>query len=129
MTLIGANDLAAMRGVYGDSLHDTCTIGTHSQTTANGRTRDVWTDGAATTCGYKPEPGSERTEQWGTSMVVLRYDATLRLPLGTTITYEDRVTITHRYGTALGTAITLEVVGRPRQGPLGLVVDLREVSA
>jgi hypothetical protein len=57
-------------------------------------------------------------------------DATLRLPLGTTITPKDRVKVTYRYGVVLSVPEVFEVVSdpAPMRGPTAMTVYLRKVK-
>jgi head-tail adaptor len=126
MALIDANDLTAMRAVYGDSLHDTCRLKPRTVTTAtDGQEIEDWPDGVIVACGFQPTAGAEQRRA---DMTILAYDARLRLPLGTAITYLDQVRITHRYGAALATPLTFQVEGDPQQGPTGLVCLLKRVT-
>jgi len=126
MALVDANDLTDMRAVYASSLADTCIPMTRSTTTADdGQVIESWTDGTAIACGFEPTGG---TEQRRADMTVLAYDAKLRVPLGTALTYLDKVRITYRLGTALATALTFQVEGDPQQGPVGKVLLLKRVT-
>lgn len=126
MALIGANDLAAMRAVYGKSLHDTCDLMPRTTTTADdGQVVEDWVRSGSSACGFEPTGGAEQRRA---DMTILAYDAKLRLPLGTAITYLDKVKITRRYGTTLSTPLTFQVEGDPQQGPTGLVCLLKRVT-
>lgn len=55
------------------------------------------------------------------------YDARLRLPIETEISNVDRVRVTHRFGALQAAAIEFDLLGEERQGPSGLLVELRNV--
>lgn len=82
-----------------------------------------WVAGTPTACGFMATRDEEGNEA---GKVPLR-DARLRLPIGTTITAKDQFTLTKRHGIAI-TPVTYAVVGTPKQGPSGLVVDLELVT-
>jgi hypothetical protein len=56
------------------------------------------------------------------------YDARLRVPIDTDVSQVDRVRITHRFGEMLSEALLFELIGLPRRGPSGLLLELRYVS-
>jgi hypothetical protein len=119
-------ELSTMRADQADYFHDTCKIGTATEAQgANGEVTTTWAYGAATACGLQMTGGRERKRSDGTVLVV---DATLRLPIGTTIDAKSRVQITKRHGTALASPLYFMVVGYPKQGPSALVVDLEEIG-
>jgi hypothetical protein len=62
----------------------------------------------------------------GTEVVLT--DAVLRLPIDSVVTNVDRVQVTHRYGEMLLTPWTFAVIGMPRRGPSGLLLNLRLVT-
>jgi len=103
------------------SSNDTCKVLAYSSSTdAYGNPSPTYTAGSAIACGVKYiKPG----EVQGTGEVPVIH-ARVRLPLDTTITEEDRVQVTKRYGTAI-TAQTFDVVGPVERGPSALVVNLR----
>lgn len=86
---------------------------------------DSATDSAATACQLIYQPGTEMKDG---DNITLAYDASIRLPIGTTISAKDRVSITHRYGTALGTTILFEVLSPPRTTTLCVQANLKKVT-
>ena len=77
-------------------------------------------------CGLDMRPGSERYTQ---SYTALEYDATMRLPITTTINARDRLKVTKRFGETLSTALVFEIVGPVQRGPSGIRLLLKRVEA
>jgi len=122
--MIGATDLANLQTYQNASMFDTCIIQSYFAALDDyGAEVAVYTDGNAIACGVNMSPSKESRT---TTMNVERIDATIRLPIGTSIKATDRVKVTHRYGVAI-TAIVFEVVGSIRRGPSGLQVDISQV--
>lgn len=106
-------------------MQDTCIIQAYSATPDTyGDPVPTYTDGAAIACGFDPTGGRE---SWRPDMTALHVDATVRLPIATTLDTRDRIKITKRFGVAI-TAIVFEIVGLPQRGPSGLVVELVKVT-
>lgn len=125
MRALTTDELARMQAAQVSSMMDTCTIGVYTATLdTNGEPIPVYTQSAATVCGVKMNTAREN---WRKDATVTHIDATIRLPIGTSIKSTDRVTITHRFGVAI-TSMTFEVVGQIRRGPSGLQVDLLQVA-
>jgi hypothetical protein len=120
-----AAELAGMRRTQDDHMMDTCTVDAYAAgaTDAYGNPVAAWTAAAPIFCGYRPV---KLADQMDLSKVPA-FDATLRLPIGTAIDPRDRITITQRHGAAV-TPFTLEIVGEPKRGPSGLVLELRKVT-
>ena len=57
-----------------------------------------------------------------------QYDATLRLPLGVDIRYDDQIRIIERFGSPLADPISYSVLGKPIEGPSGLRIELRSLT-
>lgn len=120
-----------LRGAQAAHMPDTCIVQTHSVTQdAHGQEVIDYADGLPIACGfgYAPlgvAPEVERAD--GTTVTV---DAQVRLTLadGQGIGTKDRVKLTKRFGTALAPAQVYEVVGPPRVGPSGVVLQLRQVT-
>jgi head-tail adaptor len=119
-------ELATMQATQYGSLQDTCIIQSYAMTLdAYGAEVATYTDGSAIDCGLNMTPARERRTA---EMNVERIDATIRLPLATSIKTTDRVKVTYRFGVILSTALVFEVVGSIRRGPSGLQVDLLAVN-
>lgn len=124
---IGPADLARMRATQEAHMFDLCTIQRQSHThNALNEVVEVFTDDTvATRCGLDMRPGSER---YGSQMVNLIYDATVRLPIATVITAKDRIKITKRFNETLATALVFYVVGPVQRGPSGIRLMLKRVE-
>ena len=83
-----------------------------------------YTDGAYISCGLDMRPGSERHTN---DHSVTQYDATMRLPITTTIDVRDRIKITHRFGEAI-TNVVFEIAGPVQRGPSGFRLLLKRVE-
>ena len=77
-------------------------------------------------CGLDMRPGSERHTS---NYTALQYDATMRLPITTTINARDRLKVTKRFGETLTTALVFEIVGPVQRGPSGIRLLLKRVEA
>ena len=106
-----ATELSRMRTAWDISLVDSCKIGARTATANTyGEMIETYTYGDETDCAIEYTHSAEVQRGEGT---ILAIDARLRLAYGSTITHRDRVQLTYRAGTALGTAQTFEVVGYP----------------
>ena len=83
-----------------------------------------WAEDAELACGYDAKAIKE--VMVGTQVVLT--DARLRLPIGTVVDNRDRFRVTRRFGEILANPPTYEILGEPRQGPSGLLLDLRLVT-
>lgn len=122
-----ASELQYMREVQEGHMMDSCVFQTHAFTadTYNQQV-ESWTDKAATIdCGLEMRPGSERRNQ---DMTVLTYDATLRIPIGTTVDVKERVKITKRHGETLSEALIYDIVGTEQRGASGIRLLLRRIE-
>jgi len=120
-----AGDLADMRTTQDAHMLDTCTLQTHSTTRdALGQDVDAWTDGSSVACGLDMRPGSERR---GAKMTVVEYDATLRLPIGTTVNEKMRIKVTKRFGENITTQV-FDIVSPIQRGPSGIRLVLRKAN-
>jgi hypothetical protein len=119
-------ELTRMQSSQETAMQDTCQVLAYSSTTdAYNNPVPTWTPGAAIACGLEHLDPEEVQD---TGLVPL-IEARVRLPLDTALDAlgRDRIRVTHRYGAALVTAQEFEIVGPPRRGPSGLVVDLHTV--
>ena len=74
-------------------------------------------------CGENRTPGKEIT----VNRESVQIDAVLRLPKVSEayISQGDRISITHRFGVALPTAVVYEAVGLPSHGPSGIQINAK----
>lgn len=120
-----AGELTDMRTTQDAHMLDTCTLQTHSTTRdAYGQDVDAWTDGSSVACGLDMRPGSERR---GAKMTVVEYDATVRLPIGTTVDEKMRIKVTKRFGESI-TALVFDIVSPVQRGPSGIRLMLRKAN-
>ena len=82
-----------------------------------------WVSGATVACGLYLRASQEMI-----NAETHLYDAMLRLPINTRIGHIDRVRVTHRFGLLQLTPLEFDLVGDPRPGPSGLVINLRTVT-
>ena len=124
--MFDAATLAWMRAAQTGAMQDLCLIQTYARTfNSFAEPVETWTDSPTTTaCGLDMRPGSERH---GADMTTVEYDATLRLPISTTIDARDHIKVTHRYGEAI-TAQVYRVEGPVQRGPSGIRLRLRKVE-
>lgn len=125
MTSFSTTELADMQAAQEAHMMDTCVIGrfTEGSTDIYGSAVPTWPEDDAISCGFMvlsvdEELGATRTPVG---------DAQVRLPIGTTLDPRDRIKVTHRHGVAV-TAQAYALVGDPKRGPSGLVVNLERVS-
>jgi hypothetical protein len=104
-----------MRAAQAAAMLDTGVVQTWAEGAADGygQTGDTWTDGAAIACGVEIV-GMNESRRSDYQLEV--GDAVIRVPVTTTVDRRDRIKITKRNGTTLGTAEVFEVVGQ-RRGP------------
>jgi len=107
-------------------MQDTCIILSYSPT-YDGYNDPVegYTTGSAISGNYDPRSSGERRTF---ELTQVRFDATIRLPAGTSIDEKDKIRITHRFGTAI-TLPDYSVVGDSRIRPSHVFVLLEEVHA
>lgn len=112
MSLIDSQDLAMMRADQTDALWDTCVVQTQSVTVDTyGQGIETFTDGTAIACRFVPSSGREIKEITRPDGTITIIRALLRLPRGTTVTPNDRIKITKRFGETLTTALVYGVAG------------------
>lgn len=120
-----SGELTDMQNVQSEHMQDLATVDTYSVTyNSYNEPIEVWTSGSGIDCGVEMTGGVERYKGQFTDLDI---DVTLRLPINTTITIVDKVTIYKRYGVAV-TPVQYSVIGNPRRGPSGLQVNLKQVS-
>lgn len=119
-------ELSTLQTAQTGVMMDTCVVQVYATSSqdAYGAPVATYTDGAAITCGVEMTGGKE---SWRANMIATHIDATIRLPIATSIKSTDRIKVTHRFGAAI-TALVFEVVGAVRRGPSGLQVDVLQVA-
>jgi head-tail adaptor len=124
--MFSSSELANMRSAQTGHMLDTCLIQTYGRTINSfGEPAETWTDAVGTTaCGLDMRPGSET---WGADKTVVTYDATLRMPIPTTIDVKDRVKVTKRFDEAI-TAQVYEIYGPIQRGPSGIRLLLKRIE-
>jgi head-tail adaptor len=127
MDAFAAAELRGMQATQVESLMDTCLLQVWSGDEADdyGQRVETWTDSEPLACGFNPKGGREVS---GPDKEPIVTDASVRLPIDTTVHRNDRISITHRFGAALAEAQVFEVAAEPRRGPSGLQLDLRRVE-
>jgi len=119
-----ADELSRMQAAQSAAMQDTCVIQSYARTLDSyGSPAATYTDGSAIACGVEMTAGRENHR---TDLTAERIDATIRLPIATSIKATDRIKVTHRYGVAA--TQVYEVVGEIRRGPSGLRVDVLAVN-
>jgi hypothetical protein len=114
-----------MRSTQEAAMMDTCMVMPQSEAVdAIGHPVESWADGALTKCGLDPTGGQELR---GTDKTVVRWDARIRLPLGTAYEPKDRIKMVRRFG-QICDEIIYEIIGPADIGPSGLLLPLRKVS-
>lgn len=122
-----AAELAGMRTAQTGHMLDTCYINVYSRSfNSYGEPVEVWSSPLTTTeCGLDMRPGRETPGEDYTS---LAYDATVRLPIDTTIDVKDRITVIKRFGETLATALVFRIEAPIQRGPSGIRLALRRVE-
>jgi hypothetical protein len=120
-----AGELAAMQATQEAHMMDTCVIQvfTAGARNAAGIKAVSYVDGSAIACGFHIKTVADQLE----ATKVKTTKPELRLPLATVVTGKDRIKLTHRYGVAI-TAEIYQIVGEPKRGPSGLVLELERVT-
>ena len=122
--MLRAGEIASMRGVQNAHMMDECVILAYSSVPDGyNLTTDTWTAGSPIACGVRHDG---RREAMDDAEVVIA-DATIRLPIGTTIDRLDRLRVTKRHGVAIE-PVTYAIIGIPKRGATGLRITAREVT-
>lgn len=124
-------ELDQMQATQQAAMMDTCVLLRRSNGASNeyGYPEALWTESAPLSCGL--DVGARLIASGGEAMGQTQApmsDARLRLPIDTDITQIDRVKVTHRFGVVLASPNLYSVIGVRKQGPSGLVLDLRLVT-
>lgn len=126
MSSFSSADLTNMRTAQDNHMMDTCVLQAVVQTLNSfGELVETWpADSDAVACGLEMNPGSERDTD---EMVILRWDATIRLPIAQNPGAGDRIKVTKRFGEDT-TDVVFQVVGPVQRGPSGVRVRLKRVE-
>ena len=121
-----ADELTNFRSAQVGHMMDTVIRQVYSAT-SNSYNEDVvtYTDQTAIDCGLDMRPGGERHTS---NYTALEYDATMRLPITTSIDVRDRLKVTKRFGETLTTPLVFEIVGPVQRGPSGIRLLLKRVE-
>ena len=91
-----------------------------------GQQVETWpTNSADIACGLDMRPGSERH---GADKTVVEYDATVRVPIATTVDMRDHFRVTKRFGEMLTSALVFEIISPAQRGPSGIRLLLRRIE-
>jgi hypothetical protein len=127
MNALSTAELSHMQAANTSAMWDTCCIVSRTAGLLDefGNPADVWTEGADLACGLDMRTSYEVLQ--GTQVPVRA--PRLRLPFGTVVTNLDRIKITKRYGVTLAAPLMYEIIGPPRQGPVGVQIDLKTATS
>ena len=118
-------ELTALETDQEAHMMDICTIGAyHAVQDGYGIPTPTYTAGNPTICVLN-ENVTQEVQSRGEVVMV---DAVLRLPVGTVIDSRDRITITHRLGSELAFKPVYNIIGSPRTGASGLLLNLALVT-
>jgi hypothetical protein len=125
--MFSTHDLENMRTTQENHMMDLCVFQACVQTrSTTGALVETWpVDSDASVCGLDMRPGFERD---GVEMVVLNYDATLRLPITSTPNAKDRIKITKRFNEVLAVPLVFNIVGPIQRGPSGIRLLLKRIE-
>ena len=125
MRVLTTTELARFRTTQDSAMMDLCVIQTFTEITDTfGQMIRTWTDGDPIAMGIDTRPGSEnRTAE----MTIVKEDATVRLPIDTTVTIRDRIKVIMRHGSAIE-PIIYGILEEPRRGPSGITLRLERVD-
>ena len=119
------DELAALETDQEAHMMDICTIGAYRAVPDGyGIPTPTYTAGSPTICGLNENVRQEVQSRGEVVMV----DAVLRLPIGTAVDSRDRITITHRFGGEWTVKPVYNIIGNPRRGASGLLLNLALVT-
>lgn len=96
MNKLSTEELTRIRTAQTEAMQDTCVLQTYSETfNSFGEPIKTWTAGSSVACGVEMKPGGEK---FGSDNVVIEYEATIRLPITTSVNIRDRINITSMFG-------------------------------
>ncbi len=117
-----------MRNTQTAAMMDACKLLTPSATTGDfGQHGATYSEGSEIACGFE-SPTAQRGGTLAGVEVILNARVRLDLTNGANVTPNHRIKLTKRLGTALATAETYRVVGWPKRGPTGFVVELERIE-
>lgn len=118
--------LARLKANQAAVFKDTAVILTFSQDVGADyrQTAGAYVAGSSIAVGYKPVTPKEGNDDQGVPMITGR----LRLPVGTAVTGQDRVRITHIAGEALAAALDFAIYGEPKRRPTVVLCDLAMIT-
>lgn len=120
------NRLSRVRAVQKDHMFDTVVrLVWSSEKDSLNADIPTWTAGATLRCGIDMTGGSEQRDG---GRIMVRWDARLRLPLGTVVDLRDRFRIVAHFGQSVLDETVYEIVSPPEEGPSGIVLNLRKVE-
>lgn len=119
-----SDQLDAMRAAQESHMNDVINITHRTPYYSNGETLYSGVVQSGVACGFNFTEGIEIDRG---QVIVVDYDAYVRLPLGTTIDINDWVTLTTLAGVTMS-GYTFEVFEYPKFGTTALVVDLKRRS-
>ncbi len=115
-------ELDRMQDTQEGAMMDECTILSYSSTTVSGEVQDGWSGGGTpVACGLNTKKSKEIHKE---DLSIVRTDAQLRLPIGTTIEPRDRIQVLSRFNVTEDEQLIYGIEGEPRKGPSGLLLDL-----
>ena len=119
---LSATEVAGFQATASGQFSDECQIGTDTGTsTTEDPDAPSWSYATAIACGFDASVSTEVVELGQATMT----DATIRVPLGTSVTGASRVRLTKRYGASLSPVEDYEVLGAPRRGVSCLVLHCK----
>ena len=131
--MFDALDLTNMRLAQTEHMPDYGRVLSYAAGTANefGESdAPTYTESVGTVCGLDMNPNTGRSkggEFAGQDMTRIQYDAVVRLPVTVAVKETDRFEVTHRFGEALDSALTYEIVSPILRGPSGIRLVLKKV--
>lgn len=123
MNTVSTAELSRLRAQAQETMLDSCKLGTATQDTGGPYATETYSYSSEIACGFNAK--GRRETQDGAQTIIT--DAELRLPHGTNVINLKRVKITKRLGTALSPEEEYAVIGSPRAGVSGLLVNLQRV--
>lgn len=133
MMIFTANDLINMRAAQTEHMQDYGRVLSYAAGTPNEFNEadtPTYTESVGTMCGLdmNPNTGRNRGGEYATQdMTRIQYDAVVRLPIEVTVKETDQFQVTHRFGEALDTPLTYEIVSPIQRGPSGIRLVLKKV--
>ena len=129
MRALQADELERLEGAQVEGMMDACTILALREGDVDeyGQPKRMWTEVELwVDCPCGLNVGARVEVMDGAQMAIT--DAVLRLPVGAPVDNLSRIEVTRRFGTVLDEPLTFGVIGMPRRGASGLLVNLRTVS-